>query len=75
MHRFSTCEMGVRQGDNLSHLLLTTFLSDLKFYQVNTYNVLSNTYDIAAEVMDANLVTYLKIYVLLYADDTILLGE
>ena len=71
------CEMGVRQGYNLWTLLfiIFLFLSDLKSYLVNKYNGLSNIHDIATDIMDDNLVSYLKIYVLLYADDTILLAE
>ena len=39
------------------------------------YNGLSNIHDIATDIMDHNLASYLKIYVLLYADDTVLLAE
>ena len=42
---------------------------------MNKCNGLSNKHDIATDIMDDNLVSYLKIYVLLYADDTIFLAE
>ena len=51
------------------------FLLDLKSYLVNTYNGLSNIHNIATDIMDDNLVSYLKIYVLWHADDRILLAE
>ena len=54
---------------------LTFFLLDLESYLGNTYNGLSNIHDLATDIIDDNLVSYLKIYVLLYADDTILLAE
>ena len=68
---FFPCE----REDNLSPLLFNIFLSDPKLYLVNKYNGLSNIHDIATDIMDDNLVSYLKIYVFLYADDTILLAE
>ena len=42
---------------------------------MNKYNGVSNIHDLATDIMDDNLVNYLKIYVLLFADDTILLAE
>ena len=61
--------------DNLSPLVFNIFLSDLKSYLVNTYNGLSSTHDIATDIINDNLVAYLKIHVLVFAYDTILLAE
>ena len=61
---------GVRQGDNLSPVLFSVFLNDLEDHLmadiVNGINInLSNDL----------LTVYFQIYVLLYADDTLILGD
>ena len=73
---YFACKTGVRQGENLSPLLFLIFLSDLGDYLSTKYNGLlfinNNISDLSNDI---NLDTYLKLYVLLYADDTVILAE
>ena len=69
---FFKCEVGVRQGDNLSPLLFTIFVNDFKSYLQNHCNgltFLSNSMKSHLDVDEE------KIFALLYADDTIILTE
>ena len=59
--------IGVRQGENLSPFLFTIFLNDLE-------NFLSESNVKGVELED-NIFNYLKIFVLLYADDTVILSK
>jgi hypothetical protein len=60
---------GVRQGENLSPILFSLYLNDLDTYLSRTCNGI----DISHNSREA--VNFLKILILLYADDTILFGE
>ncbi len=71
---FFPCLIGVRQGENLSPLLFSLFLNDLKDYMARAYNGLQHINQSMIEC-DLHLEFYLKFVVLLYADDTIILAE
>ena len=66
------CNIGVRQGENLSPFLFSLYLNDLEsFFQdkhVNGLNIITNE-------IEEELNIYLKLYVFLYADDTVLFSE
>ena len=64
------CQIGVRQGENLSPLLFSIYLSDLESFLSSKYNGF-----MGSEFIDDNAIaTYLKLHILLYADDTVLLA-
>ena len=65
------CQVGVRQGENLSPLLFAIFLNDFKAFLSEKYNGLAKVSDSILRELN----TYLKIFCLLYADDTLILAE
>ena len=64
------CTIGVRQGVNLSPFLFSIYLNDLEHY-LNNHQVAG----IICEAEDKQLRTYLKLFILLSAHDTVLLSK
>ena len=64
---FFPCLNGVRQGENLSPLLFSVYLNDLQAY-LDRNHVKGVSWDVNNE----HMMTYLKILVLLFADDTVI---
>ena len=62
----------MRQGENLSPILFSLFLNDLEEYLINKNN---NGINLSEYTHDTELLPLLKILVLLYADDTVLLAN
>ena len=67
------CDIGIRQGENLSPLLFSIYLYNLEQFlsqsgDVNGVTCSSNNTEVNAHV-------FLKLFVMLYADDTVILAE
>ena len=68
---FFSCNLGVRPGENLSPILFAIYLKDFQQTLGETYSGLNKL----SESLQLELETFMKLYVLLYADDTIILAE
>ncbi|XP_071139805.1 uncharacterized protein [Mytilus edulis] len=73
---FFFSNVGVRQGENLSPVLFSLFLNDLVEFLSHSYEGLSNVYNAAHIFLDNDeIAVYFRLYLLLYADDTVILAE
>ena len=76
LSNFFSCEVGVRQGENLSPLLFAIYLNDFEHSVSRKYKGLDMlTGEIHNNLCDDDVEVFLKMYVLLYADDTIVMAE
>jgi hypothetical protein len=69
---FFNCEIGVKEGENLSPFLFSLYLNDLEFFfGENNVNGLDS---ISAKCLE-RLGFYIKFIIILYADDTVIMSE
>ena len=69
------CNMGVRQGENLSPLLFALFLNDFEISISRKYNGLPTLQEISRILGSDEIEFFINMYTLLYADDTLILAE
>ena len=69
------CNMGVRQGDNLSPLLFAIFLNDFEVSLSSKYNGLTAIEQLSRIYNNGDIDFFINLYTLLYADDTLALAE
>ena len=73
MSNFFESNIGVRQGENLSPFLFAVFLNDLESFLSSNPEL--QGVECVTNAANNMIYMYLKIFVLLYADDTVILAE
>ena len=66
------CNMGMRQGENLSPILFALFLNDVESFM---YNSALQGISLTEHNSQNNTIVYLKLLLLLYADDTVIFAD
>ena len=69
---YFNCDMGVRQGENIPPFLFAMFLNDLQMFFENAS---LNGLETVSNCIEDKLNMYLKLFALLYADNTVLMAE
>jgi len=73
---FFCCDVGVRQGENLSPILFALYLNDLTIFLSPALKGLQVTNDLLNRLgQTKDLDNLIKLFVLLYADDTTILAD
>ena len=72
---YFSCGLGLRQGENLSPILFALFVNDLKEYLPGHFDGLTLQKEISAEISNNLSSELYNIFLLMYADDTVILAE
>ena len=76
LSEFFACNIGVRQGENLSPLLFAIYLNDFEQYLSHHYDGLASFSRAVKQCLsNEDIEVFLKLFVLLYADDTVVMAE
>ena len=76
MSDYFTWHVGDRQGEHLSPLLFAIYFNDFESYVSRHYKGLDTlSDDITGHLSDPDIEVFLRLRVLLYVDDTIVMAE